>query len=188
MRPPPTRLAVASRSGAVVVVAAGRTFDVDQGRALVLPDGTVQVEADAGENVRVRCAAGTHVTVGTASGRVTLEGRFGDVRVTSQSGRVDVGHAESVEARTASGNVQVDRCDGVCRVVTSSGKVAIGHAGRVELSSTNGRLEATTVDEAEVRTVSGRVLVGAIQCDCPDGHDTALAVRTTTGTIRVTQR
>ncbi|MBK9178817.1 MAG: DUF4097 family beta strand repeat protein [Acidimicrobiales bacterium] len=158
---PPIHIAIhiASRSAAVSVVAEdGAALAVTGGRVHTLPDGTVVVDAERGSRtIEVRCPPLTRLSIGTASGRVELKGALGDVRVTTFSGRVDVEQAEHLEVRSRSGSVHVGWCRDECRVVAKSAKVTIDRAARAHVASVSGRVEATEVQQADVRTVSGRV-------------------------------
>jgi DUF4097 and DUF4098 domain-containing protein YvlB len=157
------RLNVSTRSGRVHVVARdGATLRVDGAQVEYEPDGTVQIGARHGGSNRVEvvCPTGTDVIVGNMSGRVELHGHFGVVRVTTRSGRVEIGHAAEVDVRSSSGAVDIAHCSGPCRVVTTSSHIRIGHAGRLDGSSTSGRIEVGSVEDAALRTMSGRVEVG----------------------------
>jgi len=137
----------------------GATLAVKGGTLTWQPDGTARVDAGAGR-VEVRCPEHTDVAVSTASGKVELAGVLGAVRIATLSGRVLVDRADQVELRTTSGRVHVGGCTGLCRVVTRSGKVEIEEADRAVVASTSGLVHAGLVTSADIRTVSGRVVVG----------------------------
>jgi DUF4097 and DUF4098 domain-containing protein YvlB len=154
------RLNITSRSGRVHVRAEpGAALEVDGGSATTEPDGSVRIEAarHGSSRLSVRCPTGSDVVVGAASGRVELEGTFGDVRVATRSSRIEVDHAARVDARSTSGSVRIGACDGDCRVVVRSGSARVGRAGSVEVSGLSGSIEAASTGRAQVRSVSGRV-------------------------------
>ncbi len=150
---------ITSRSTAVSVVAEdGAALSVSGGRLHTLPDGSVTVDPERGSHtVEVRCPPLSGLSIGTASGRVELKGALGDVRVTTFSGNIEVEQAEHLEVRSKSGSVHVGWCRDECRVVAKSSTVRIDRAGRAHVASVSGRVEATDVQAADVRTVSGRV-------------------------------
>jgi DUF4097 and DUF4098 domain-containing protein YvlB len=158
-----TSLSITSRSGAITVHA----DDVDD---IVVHGATAQREADGSTTVSgrgssaitVTCPVGSFVTIGTSSGTVELTGRFAGVHAVTGSGNVVVDRAASVDVRTASGMVQVTECTGTCRVVTGAGNVRVERAGQLCVSLRSGRVAASDVGSAEVRTVSGNVVLGAL--------------------------
>ena len=175
------RVAVATRSGRVSVVAA-------EGAALEVRGGTIEhgvgdsvtvSPARPSSSVEIACPAGCDVVVGTASGVVELMGALGEVMVTTQSGRISVETAKQADLRTKSGTVEVGECAGMCRVVTGSSRVRIGHAGCAEVTARSGAVTAEQVDDGCVHTASGRVEVGT-------SSDGRVAVRTISGAVRVT--
>ncbi len=171
--------------------------------------------------LRVRCPAGSDVVVGTVSGHVTLRGQFGDVRVTTISGHIEVERADALDVRTISGNIEVEQCAGGCSLRTKSGRTTIGRAGDTHVSTISGRIQ---LDEAtggvKMRSVSGEVelgaqgrgdvavetmsgavrvtvarglrpsfhlrsLTGRPRCDCEEGNDCRIAVKSLSGRIEV---
>jgi DUF4097 and DUF4098 domain-containing protein YvlB len=157
------RLNVATRSGRVRVEGRDGAALSVRGGNLEDDDGAVRITAGTGGSnaVEVVCPAGSDVIVGTASGSVELVGSLGDVRVTTASGRVSVADAQRIDVRTTSGKIDIDRCHGECRVVTKSSRVKVGNAGLLDCSAVSGRIEVGGVEDANVRTVSGRVELGA---------------------------
>ena len=87
------RLRISAVSGGVKVTAEARPdVVVDRGGAAVATaDGAFEIRPERASNsVHVRCPAGADVIIGTRSGGVELEGRFGTVGITSQSGSIRV--------------------------------------------------------------------------------------------------
>ncbi len=180
-------LRLTTRSGRVSVTAEDRSDilveaggpSMDQ----VETDATGQVTFTSARNgsasLEVRCPVGTDVVVGTASGSVEVRGDLGQVRVTTISGSIRVGRAETLDIRTVSGSIEVDRCAGRCRVQTKSGRVEVGHAGHAEASTMSGRVEVTNaIGGVRVRTASGQVEIGA------EGQGD-VCVQTLSGSVRV---
>ena len=87
--PDPSPVHITTRSGNVrVQTAEGAVLSVDGGTIEARDDGTMHVRrAPSAGAIEVRCAPGTDVTVGTASGKVELLGALGAVRVATVSGR-----------------------------------------------------------------------------------------------------
>ncbi len=166
---PPTdarfRLRISAVSGGVKVTAEPRTdVVVDRGGvAATTADGAVEIRAARpSDSVDVRCPAGADVMVGTRSGGVQLDGRFGAVGVTSQSGSIRVRAAEEADLRTVSGRVELDECAGRCRVSTTSGRITVGATRDAEISTTSGSIGVDDVAGAvQVRSVSGTVTVAS---------------------------
>jgi DUF4097 and DUF4098 domain-containing protein YvlB len=158
------RLRISAVSGGVRVTAESRTdVVVDRGgSAVAAADGAVEVRAGRpSDSVDVRCPAGADVIIGTRSGRVELEGHFGTVGITSQSGSIRVARVAEADLRTVSGTVKLEGCEGRCRVSTTSGSIAVGATRDAEISTTSGSVGIDDVTGAvQVRSVSGTVIVG----------------------------
>ncbi|HEX5616615.1 MAG TPA: DUF4097 family beta strand repeat-containing protein [Acidimicrobiia bacterium] len=195
----PQRIMVSSRSGRVHVVARPRhDVVVRGGDSTTDAAGVLTVDGGPSDRVEIECPEGTHVTVGASSGRVVLDGSFGDVRVTTSSGRVEIGRAVSVDVRSASGAVVVDDCAGECRVVATSGRIEVGRAGSLVADNGSGRVVAGRVGGAVVHTGSGRIRIGAdasssltvrsvsgaVEVDLPVGSTPAVHVVSTSGRTR----
>lgn len=157
------RISVSSRSAAVRVTARdGASVGAVHATCRDEADGSIVVQAAPGptRSIELTCPTGSHLTIGTASGRIELSGLLGSVRIVTGSGRVDIDQASGLDVRTSSGRVEVHRCEGDCRIVTKSGRVHVEHARGVEISTASGRIEADEVEHAAVTSVSGRVEVG----------------------------
>jgi DUF4097 and DUF4098 domain-containing protein YvlB len=153
-------LNVSTRSGRVRIEGReGSGLHVQGGEVSTDEDGALRVTAAKGGShfVDVVCPAGSDVIVGTASGRVELVGSLGDVRVTTASGKIEIERARSIDVRTASGAIEIGECTGDCRVVTKSSRVRVNNVAHFDCSAVSGRVEADHVEDATVRTVSGRV-------------------------------
>jgi DUF4097 and DUF4098 domain-containing protein YvlB len=153
------RISIASRSGRVHVSSAPHGDVAVRGGTFTTDDGTVRVDGGASSRVEVTCPEGSDVVVAAMSGRVVLDGVFGDVRVTTSSGRVEIGRAASVDARSASGAIAVAECSGECRCVSKSGRIEVGGAATLVADTTSGRVVADRVRGADVHTGTGRVRV-----------------------------
>jgi DUF4097 and DUF4098 domain-containing protein YvlB len=177
--PAPARLTVAMRSGSILVrTGSGSDVEVHGGKVRVEPDGTYRIEGGS-KSIEVICPAGSDVILGTSSGKVSLEGPLGDVRITGSSGTVDVDQARSLDLRVRSGSVVVGAVVGECRVVSSSGRIEVGSAGSVDLSGVSGTIVAGAVGGGTVRTTSGRVTIGLDRAG-------DLEVRGVSGTTEIT--
>jgi DUF4097 and DUF4098 domain-containing protein YvlB len=156
-------LRISTRSGHVRVVAApGASFAVEGGVVIADANGEADVRRAPGSSrIEVQCAPGTDVTIGTTSGKVECEGSLGAVRIATVSGKVRVEEAAGIDVRSKSGVIDIERCGGQCRVVVTSGRVRVGHAERVAIAGVSGVVLAEHVDGADIKTVSGKVLLGA---------------------------
>jgi DUF4097 and DUF4098 domain-containing protein YvlB len=160
--PDPAPLHITTRSGDVRVHAEGdAALSVEGGTIERQDDGTLHIRREPDTNsIEVRCAAGTDVTVGTASGKVELRGALGAVRVATISGKIRVDEATRIDVRTKSGSVDIGACTGECRVMTKSAKVHVGSAGRATVAAVSGIVLLERVGGAEVKSISGKVLLG----------------------------
>jgi DUF4097 and DUF4098 domain-containing protein YvlB len=173
------RLAIATRSGHVRVVAEDRADVAVRGGALVEePGGGLRVNAAPSGDVEVRCPIGTSVVVGTASGRVELDGALADVSVTTRSGRITLEHAANADLRTMSGRVDVGTCDGSCRVVAASGSVRVERAHEIDVTTKSGRVDADRVTRATVVSASGSV-------ELATGEQPVVQVRSHSGSVEI---
>jgi len=194
----PARLTIAARSGSIMVRSERRAdVEVHGAKVRLEPDGSTRIESASG-NIDVICPEGSDVILGTSSGKVSLEGSLGDVRVTSSSGGVHIEEVRSLDLRLRSGSIDVESCRGDCHVVAVSGRIEIGRAGRVDITGVSGTIEATSVAGGSVRTTSGRVRVGlsvaadlevrgvssSIDIEMPDGVAPELRLKTLSGRVK----
>jgi DUF4097 and DUF4098 domain-containing protein YvlB len=112
----------------------------------------------------ITAPAGTHVTVETVSGNVTVKGIRGDVTVDVTSGRIDVAGSRVSQAKTISGPVTLTdvETDGSLDVRTVSGTVTLQNVKARRLNAdavANGDVTAHNVvcDTATLKTLSGDV-------------------------------
>ncbi|HEY5173654.1 MAG TPA: DUF4097 family beta strand repeat-containing protein [Acidimicrobiia bacterium] len=180
--PDPSLVHITTRSGNVrVQTAEGAALSVEGGTIEARDDGTVHVRrAPSAGVIEVRCAPGTDVTVGTASGKVELFGALGAVRVATVSGAIRVVDATRVDVRTKSGRIDIGSCAGECRIMTKSSKVHVGSAGRATVAAVSGLVLLERVGGAEVKTISGKVLLAL----APDPG--RVSVHTVSGKVEVT--
>ncbi len=177
---PAPSIRISSTSHRIIVIAESRLEVSVDGDAQVVAEGSRTTVDDVESKLVVRVPEGTDIVVGSTSGRIWVEGRIGDVAVTTESGRVRVHDAASVDVRTNSSRVQVDRVASDCRVRTRSGRVQVRHcggradlatkSGRIQLRAgggpvtahcTSGRIEVSLLAARDVRaeTVTGRIVV-----------------------------
>jgi DUF4097 and DUF4098 domain-containing protein YvlB len=165
-----TGVRISSTNHRVEVTAEDRDDVAVSGKANVSQgeDGITTVD-DVRSKLHVRIPSGTDVTVGTTSARVEISGRVGAAAVVTQSGRIELDHARSVDARTDSARVEVDRVDEGCRVRTESGKVEVRSCGAADIATSTGRIELGGVDgDVKSHCVSGKIeiaMVGAHDVD-----------------------
>lgn len=134
-------------------------------RAVVEGDRTTIDRARG--HVTVRVPIGTDIIIGTTSGRVEVSGPVGDVSIVTESGRIDVESADSIDARTESGRLTVAQVTGACRVQSVSGRIEIGGCAGGEAVTTSGRIEMRHVrGDVRAHCVSGR-----IDIELDDPHD-----------------
>lgn len=168
---------IASANGRVDVIAESRD-DVDvQGDATVSTIGAATTIIGDSNRLVVRVPTKSDVVIGTTSGRIDVSGEVGIVAITTESGRVEVARAESVDVRSTTGRIEVGHCGDRCRLQSENGAVSVGscgsaevatHSGRISLREvrgiaeahcTNGRIEITmaTANDVTAETVTGRI-------------------------------
>jgi hypothetical protein len=167
----------------------------------------LEVKSKSG-SIEVRCPVGTDVSVGAMSGRVKLIGTFGSVKISTVSGGIDIDTAlRNVDARCVSGSVHVKSCGGSADIASKSGRVRIDHVdGSVHASTISGSVEIETAgrDEVELKMVSGGAKVtvlgekqprvrfsslsGKMRCDCKQGSDFDLKVKSISGSLEILGR
>jgi DUF4097 and DUF4098 domain-containing protein YvlB len=178
--PDPAPIHITTRSGSVQVVAAeGAELEIVDGFSERHDDGSIHIRrAESSSAIEVRCAPGTDVSVGTNSGNVELGGPLGAVRVATISGKIRIADAARVDVRTKSGKIDIEVCRGECRILTKSSSVHVGSADRATVAVISGIVLLEQVRGAEVKTVSGKVLLGS------KGGD-RIAVRTVSGKVEI---
>lgn len=112
--------------------------------------------------VTIHLPTGSRGMIRVHSASVEAQGRLGDLRVHSASGRIRIEDAGAVEAYTGSGEIRIGHASGPCDARTGSGPVEIeSAAGETRLTSNSG---AVTVGKAagalKATTGSGEVKVG----------------------------
>jgi len=201
------RLRISTMSGGVHVIAEDRP-DVDiepPGRHVRVEDGHVLDVRSKSGSLTVRCPTGTNVSVGVMSGSVALEGEFGSVKIAAVSGSIDVDTTRGdLDVRNVSGSLSVNACGGRCQLNTKSGQVRIGHVdGAAKISTISGTISVGTAgqDDVDIRTVSGKVVIGVAEgrapharlrsfagktrCDCPQGDDFEIKAHSISGSIEI---
>ncbi len=179
--PDPDSVHISTRSGDVRVLAEeGADLSVEGGTIERHDDGTIHVRrAPTSSSIEVRCAPGTDMTVGTVSGTIELLGSLGAVRVATVSGKIRVVEATRVDVRTKSGKIDIGKCSGECRIMTKSASVHVGSAGRAMVAAISGVVLLENVTAADVKTVSGKVLLAVAPNAGP------VSVHTVSGKVEV---
>jgi DUF4097 and DUF4098 domain-containing protein YvlB len=157
-------------------------------------------------SIELLCPRGTDVSVGGISGSVKLIGVFGTVKVSTVSGGIEIDTAQGdVDARCVSGSITVKSCGGRCDVTSKSGRVRVERVdGAARASTISGGVELGTSGggEIELKMVSGgakvkvlerkypsvrfQSLSGKLHCECQQGSDFELKVRSISGSLEVT--
>jgi DUF4097 and DUF4098 domain-containing protein YvlB len=176
----PAPLKITTRSGTVRVIASeGAALSVEGGSIETRDDGTLHIRrAPSSSTIEVHCATGTDVTVGTQSGKVELTGALVSVRIATVSGKIRVDEATRIDVRTKSGKIEIGTCAGECRIMTKSSAVHVGRAGKATVAGISGVVLLEQVSGAEVKTISGKVLIGL------QGND-PVSVHTVSGKVEI---
>jgi DUF4097 and DUF4098 domain-containing protein YvlB len=167
----------------------------------------LEVKSKSG-SIEVRCPTGTDVSVGAMSGSVKLIGTFGSLKISTVSGSIEIDTATgNVDARCVSGSITAKTCGGRADVSSKSGRVRIDHVeGSVHASTISGGVEIGTAggEDVELKMVSGGAKVkvlgekhprirfsslsGKMRCECTQGSDFDLRVKSISGLLEVTGR
>ena len=166
----------------------------------------LEVKSKSG-SIEVRCPIGTDVSVGAMSGSVKLVGTFGSLKISTVSGNIDIDTATgNVDARSVSGSISVKSVGGRADVSSKSGRVRIDLVeGPAHASTISGGVEIGTAgDDVELKMVSGGAkikvlsekqprirfssLSGKMHCECVQGSDFDLKVKSISGSLEVTGR
>ena len=83
------------------------------------------------------------------------------MRLATISGKIRVDEAARVDVRTKSGKIEIGTCAGDCRIMTKSATVRVARAGRATVAAVSGLVLLERVTSAEVKTISGKVLIGS---------------------------
>jgi DUF4097 and DUF4098 domain-containing protein YvlB len=167
---------VSATGGRLTVVAEARRDVLVSGASLHQEGGRATVDGGSGR-VEVRVPAGVDLVVGTHSGRVQVDGPVGAVAVVTESGRVSVAQAESVDVRTSSGRVEIGEVDGDTRARSDSGRITVRRTVGADVATSSGRIELRSVSgSTRAHCVSGRI---EIRIDAP----TDVEVETVSGRI-----
>lgn len=164
--PPPTgegrqRVRISSNSNRVTVVAERRSDVEVDGRADVVRDGPLTTVISVAGKLVIRVPEGSDLTIGTSSGRVDVQGLVGNVAIATESGRITVEHAASVDARTTSARIAIGTCSANCRLRSTSGAITVESCCDADVATDSGRIDLDDVNgSVHAHCVSGRIDVG----------------------------
>ena len=176
----PITVRISSASDRVLVVAEARPDVSVEGDATARTDGASTTIDSIRGRILVRVPLGADLVIGTRSGRIDVHGSVGRIAVASESGRVTVADAVSVDIRTKSARVDVKQTSDECCVRTSSGRVEVGVCGSADVTTRSGRIVVQTANgPVRAHCVSGRVEVGLMAPESVDAE-------TVSGRISVT--
>ncbi len=107
----------------------------------------------------IRVPAGSAANLSTGSGRITTDGRLGDVRAASGSGAITLAQVADAHARTGSGEITIAAASGSADAKTGNGRVTIGKVGgNVRIATGSGHAElACAAGQAHLTTASGNI-------------------------------
>ena len=145
-------------SGRVDLIAENRA-DVDvQGDSEVSRSGASTTITGNHGRLTVRVPTGTDVVIGTTSGRVEVTGTVGAAAVTTDSGRISIDRARSVDARSVNGRIQIEHCGHQCCLRSENGAVEVGSCGTADVATASGRISLRDVrGAARAHCTNGRV-------------------------------
>ena len=154
--------------------------------------GKVELQGQFGV-VRVTTVSGSvevdradELDVRTISGNIDVERCNGRCRLQTKSGRATCVVAGDALVSTMSGLIRVDDATGKVRAQSASGKIKVGTRGNgdvaVKTMSGSVRVEVPKGVKPHTRLHS---LTGKPRCDCEEGEDLEIAIRSLSGTIEV---
>jgi hypothetical protein len=129
--------------------------------------------------VTVELPEGSRVLGSTGVGDLCGQGRLGEVRYKSGTGRFELEHTGELHLHTATGNVLIDRVAGNADVTTSSGRMLIGEiTGTGQVKNSNGATVIGTITgSVRVRSANGDITV--------ERPGDAVDAKTANGSVRV---
>ena len=134
---------------------------------------------DGSVEVAIEVPAGSHVDGAAASGDIECDGRLGDCRLRTASGRIRVDHAGALHAKTASGDVDLELATGPADVATASGDVRLrelDHTAVVKSAS----------GDTWVGRAGGDLRIGAASGNIAiDAAHASVGAKTASGDVRV---
>jgi hypothetical protein len=162
---------------------------------------SISFDRQAAFDVRITAPHGTRLLAQSANADIRAEGRFGEVDANTASGDIFVGEVEGdATVKTASGDVRLERVGGSLKAQSAAGDVYAGPVGAnaevktaagdvrvdevggsVSAQSASGdvRVGSVTQGSAELKSVSGDLLVGIRR-----GSRVWMDVKTVTGDAR----
>lgn len=173
-----TAVRISNGNGRVRVIAEDRDDVAVDGGTTDEADGLTTVTSHS-DRVVVRVPIGTDVVVGTSSGRITVDGSVGALAATTESGRIEIESARTVDARAETGAITVEHAVEMCRARANTGRIEVGRSGAADVSTTTGRIELKQVDgPVHAHCVSGRIRIEMLA-----PHD--VDADTVSGSVRV---
>lgn len=178
-------LRLQSRSGRIHVIAEQRDDVEAETDSLEWftddKDGTLNLRSSRGgsKTLTVRCPKDTDIGIGTQSGSVRLEGKFGNVFVTTMSGDIEIEAAEEADARSMSGRLTIGTCLGRCRLNAVSGTISGHDLDSVHAGTVSGSIKFDRVmGDVRAKSVSGSIEIASLG----DGNVT---VKTVSGKVHI---
>ncbi len=130
-------------------------------------------------DVTIGLPAGSHLHTDASVGAFHCHGRFGECRIKTSAGDVELDQSSTLDLRTSIGAVIVDRVDGNAEVSTGSGRVQVGEIdGPAVIKNSNG--------DSWIGAVTGDLRVNAANGDIRvDRAGAAVTAHTANGDISV---
>ena len=154
--PDKSSVRVSSTSYRVRVIAEERLDVAFDGVADEAHDGQCTTIDSVTSALTVRVPEGTDLVIGSGSGRVDVSGDVGDVAALTDSGRIKIEQARSVDARTRSARIEIGRSVGECRVRSESGRVQVDACCGADVATNSGPNHTQTSRRAGARALCER--------------------------------
>ncbi|WP_331744503.1 DUF4097 family beta strand repeat-containing protein [Streptomyces mirabilis] len=163
------RLIAGPRADTVVRVSSdapdgGTAGESAQGTKVEYADGllTVRSHERTGLSVTIELPTGSELECSTDEAELTAKGEFGQCRLRTSRGRIELDRTGPLTADLADGILEVARISGTVKVIASSGSVQLGTVeGDVTVKSSTGDIRvAETEGVLELSTADGNIEVG----------------------------
>ena len=130
-------------------------------------------------DLTISLPTGSHLQASAAVGAFHAAGRFGECRIKTSAGDIDLDQAGSADLSTSAGDVTIDRVTGDAEVSTGSGDVRLRAAGgTVSIKNSNG--------DSWVGEAGGDLRASAANGDITVGRaDAGVTATTAAGDIRI---
>ena len=138
-------------------------------------------------DVRVELPTGSTLYGDSAMGNFVGDGQFGNVRLKTAMGNIQLDHTAALVARSSFGDIRVEDVDGPAEVHTSSGDLNVRKvAGKAQIKNSNGTTKLGEIGgDLHVRSSNGDITIDSADAsvDAKTANGSILAANVARGTV-----